>query len=203
MRNPGPSILHVLDIPCFRDHDSGPGPGYYIAACGTLDPWKGCAVYRSVDAGMSYALLARVTKAAVLGSAIGALASGPISGWDEANIVQVTVRGQLESYSEPNAPLVLIGSEILRYQDADLVSSRGSMTTYELSMLQRGLKGTEDAVGTHVAGDRFVLLDDAVLRIFCNVEDLGVAQLFKAVTSNTLITAASPVPFANTGRHYY
>lgn len=200
MANPGPTTALLLDIPAFRDADHD--AGYYAAVYGLSDEWGGCTLYRSLDGGIYYSPVIQIKKAAVGGAAVAALASGTPGEWDLINTVQVTVRGQLESTTEVNAPLLLLGNEILRYQDATLIGSRGIMTTYELGKLKRGLKGTEGAVGSHAAGDRVVLLNENVIRVDGNVEDLGISQLIKAVSFGSTLASAAAVPFVNTGKGY-
>ncbi|MFH0825298.1 MAG: hypothetical protein V2B18_21310 [Pseudomonadota bacterium] len=202
MAKSAPTTAMLLDIPFFRDADHD--AGYYVAACGaTSRTWKGCVLYRSLDGGSSYSQLIRITNASVLGSTSGALASGTPDAWDEVNAVDVVVHGVLENYEQINAPLILIGNEIVKCCAATLVGTLGAMNIYTLSELKRGLWNTSSQVGTHVAGDRVVLLDETVTRIPGNSEDIGQAQLIKAVSFGRALASAPATPFSNTGRGLY
>lgn len=81
--------------------------------------------------------------------------------FDYASTVDVILdSGELESRTEDEVlnglNTALIGNEIVGFATATLIGER----QYRLSTLLRGIADTMDEMDTHVAGERFVLLDD-------------------------------------------
>ena len=72
--------------------------------------------------------------------------------------------------------------------------------TYTLSGLLRGRRGTEWAVGTHEAGDRFVLLSsDAFRRIFLEPNGhVGAQRKYRALSVGEVFDTAYETTFTNT-----
>lgn len=225
---PGPTALAVLDLPALRDQD-GNG-GVYLAACGYLSGWEGTVVYRSADAGETWAEIDTLLDAGTLGTATTALADGQSTVWDFANTVTVQLlNGTLESASEAavlnGANAAAFGThgrwEIIQWQTATLVDTN----TYTLSGLLRGRRGTEWATGTHQVGDAFVLLDSAdLLRVLLSSADYGAVRRWRGasvgldtLSGDSVDIAAAPeslVPYApvhvvaehtvaDTGAHRY
>ena len=121
--------------------------------------YYGTTLYKTVDGGESYSLVQQLDARGTIGIATNALPIGPTEVWDYKNVLTVElICGELESRTEAavlngyNAALV--GNEIIQFQTAILVAPQ----VYELSGLLRGKLGTEDGLGTHLAGERFVLL---------------------------------------------
>jgi hypothetical protein len=180
---PPGSMFQLLDIAILRDADND--PGFYVAVKGTGSPYPGAAVLESRDA-VEYVEVATVTESAVIGSATTVL--GDWSGgnvFDETNSVTVDVGlGTLASVSrdsvlDAGANACILGSEILQFRDAALVSAG----VYTLSGFLRGRRGTESLMTGHAAGDRFVLLQSRGLRrIEKQTLDIGATKFYKAVT---------------------
>ena len=79
------------------------------------------------------------------------------------------------------ANLALLGDEIIQFTSATALAAAGS---FRLSGLLRGRRGTEAAMTTHLAGERFVLLDTARLTAFDPApEAIGSRLRFKAVAA--------------------
>lgn len=148
--------LLVLDLPPLTSSDDQ--PGLYLAAASSSG-WRGGIVYRSTAA-ESPTSFARLGALAITGVATNALAAGTTHTFDNANTVTVALaHGALQSVSQSavlnGANAALLGDEIIQFQTATLISD----STYVLSGLLRGRRGTESAVDSHAAGERFVLLD--------------------------------------------
>lgn len=183
---PGPTALAVLDLPALRDQDDD--GGVYLAARGYLSGWEGAVVYRSADAGETWAEIDTLLDAATLGTATTALADGQATVWDFANTVTVRLlNGTLDSASESavlnGANAAALGYhgrwEIIQWQTATLVGTN----TYTLSGLLRGRRGTEWATGLHAIGDAFVLLDAADLtRSLLGSADYGVSRRWRGAS---------------------
>lgn len=191
--------LQLLDIPILRDVDDD--SGLYVATkptTGTTFP--GAAIFDSAD-NSAFVRQATVLESAVFGSCTTVLGDwdGPRV-FDERNTVTVNVGdGTLSSSTralvlnnrETNA--ALIGSEIVQFTTATLVSSG----VYRLSGLLRGCRGTEWAIGTHAAFDRFVLLREAgIRRIPVENSSLGLSRYYKAVTLGRALSSASSQEYA-------
>lgn len=196
----GPTELHLLDVPILRDADDA--PGVYAAAAGYYAGWRGAELWASADAGATYA---RTTTAFLVASVVGSVATvlpnftgGNI--FDALSTVEVQVRGELASDSEANvlagANAALVGNEIIQFRTATLVSAG----RYRLTGLLRGRRGTEQHMGTHAIGDRFVLLSAAALqRVAGASADIGAAKTYKAPGFGQALADAAAIAFTDTG----
>jgi hypothetical protein len=107
------------------------------------------------------------------------LPTGPLWIFDRGAKVRVRLySGALESVSEEellggeNAAAVgddASGFEIVQFRDAVLVAP----STYEISWLLRGQRGSEPEMRALPAGARFVLLDPAVVQVDLGMEAIG------------------------------
>jgi len=117
------------------------------------------------------------------------LLAGPVGYWDRINTVSVRINsGTLESKTEDEVMqgqnIAVIGSEIIGFRTATLTAT----LTYTLSNLLRGLRDTEPFVSTHVAGERFVLLDQNVLNFQpIDISEVGVTKYFKVAAPGQIV----------------
>jgi hypothetical protein len=140
------------------------------------------------------------TRRPPMGFATTALPSGPTTIHDDVNTVTVQLTyGELASVTRalslngPNA--ALLGDEILTFDTATPLGG----TDWQLSGLLRGRKGTEWAVGTHVIGEGFVLLDAGTIgRVTDPMPYRNVALHYKAVSAGLAIASATDTPFTDT-----
>lgn len=192
--------LELLDIPLLRDADDGPG---FYAAFGATGKWPGAALMRSVD-GVSYAEMLRATDRAVAGTATTVLADWPGGNvFDELSTVTVNVgAGVLASatrdaiINDRSTNAMLIGSEVVQFRDATLVSAG----VYTLTGFLRGRRGTEWAMGTHAAGERVVRLSMTGLRhVTESQSEIGVLRYWKGVTFGKSLADATEETFTDTG----
>jgi hypothetical protein len=197
----GPTTPLLLDIPLLRDQDDN--AGFYAAVAAYEAGWPGAVLYRSEDDGQSYDQVQAFLLAATWGTAsttLGNFTGGNI--FDETNSVTVTLTsGELESRDEVSvlngANACLLGSEILQFRTATLIAEK----QYTLSGLLRGRRGTEAAIATHVANERFILLEaDALRRIVGASAELNLERDYKAVTIGGVVQDTLPLAFTNTGR---
>lgn len=188
--------LLLMDLPALlNQHDV---PGIFIAVSGYRN-WRGGAVYRSSD-DEYYPLLTSITYPSIAGYSTTVLGSGSTELLDRLNTVTVTVDNDtLESVTWSalldGANIALLGNEIIQFQTATLVSAG----TYQLSNLLRGRFGTEYAVGTHTAGDRFVLLDSARIKFLEAVNtDYNRTYYFRVVPLGQTLDTAQAYTFQYT-----
>jgi hypothetical protein len=201
---PGTAELVLLDLPLLRDADNDAG---YYAAIHSIGgtSWAGASLYRSSDGGTTYEEVAASAEEASVGRLVSALDSGPTTIIDEGSELFVDMdSGELESISEASLLAGLnaaaIGAdgrwEVLQFRDAVL---SGSPNSWKLTGLLRGRRGTESAVGSSQANDKFVLLDSAVMRVPMNLSAIGAERQHKALLSGTSLEAAPAVDFAGQG----
>jgi len=168
--------------------------------------WNGSAVYRSDDGGENggntFALLAGLDGAATFGIIITNLPDGPFETWDMVNEVEVILTaGSLASVNElavlNGANAALIGDELVQFQNAELIGE----STYKLTRLLRGRQGTEWAIGSHSAGDRFVLITPALYTTAIANNLIGRELFYKAVSVGNSLGNTDEVTFTYTGRN--
>ena len=201
----GTADLVLLDLPLLRDADNDAG---YYAAISAIDSttFGGAVLYRSPDGGTTYEEVAVAGAEATMGEVITPLGTGPTTIIDEGGELEVTITSgdDLESISEESMLAGLnaaaIGAddrwEIIQFRDA--VPS-GSPATWLLTGLLRGRRGTEWAVGSGQAGDRFVLLDSALVRVPMNIAGIGAEREHKAVLVGSSLDATTAVDFTGEG----
>ena len=192
----------LLDLPALRDAEDQ--PGLYVAVTGSAANWTGAAIYDSLD-NITYNVQATFSTQAPLGfctTTLGAWTGG--NTFDETNTVTVNVGIQqlasvtwsdLLASTEINAALV--GSELIQYRVATLVSSG----IYTLSGLLRGRKGT--ASTGHAAAERFVALSVSSGLQFLPLQsgDLARLRYYKGVSASqalSAVTAQTITPIGNT-----
>ena len=157
---PNPATrLEILDIPAYPN-DAQDALTLRFAACGVANGWTGATVMQHHASGDDETLL-DITTPATMGSALTVLASGVSQLFDRINTVDVSLLGDatLASVSEASvlngANVAVLGDEVIQFANATLINP----ATYRLSTLLRGRFGSEYAMGSHGAGERFVLLD--------------------------------------------
>ncbi|CAJ3065966.1 Uncharacterised protein [Burkholderia pseudomallei] len=180
----GPTMLTIMDLPPLQSGDTS--QGLYIAACGMASNWPGCAIELSRD-GSSYSNVLNVNKAATMGSAATALPNfGGGNQPDELSTVSVVLyNGTLSScaYSDflNGLNAAYLGGELIFFRNAVQTAAN----TYTLSGLLRGRGGTEAAMGSHAAGDAFVLLSTSNIASFqILLTDIGLQLSFEPFLLN-------------------
>jgi len=186
--------------------DADDDPGFYAAAC-AADPkatgWGGCTVFVSVDGGVTYASAFSIaTGEATMGkttNVLGDFHGGNIP--DELSSVNVLLsNGTLSSTNNTGllagVNMAVVGDEILYFRDATLETD-GS---YTLRGFLRGRRGSEYAMGSHAAADRFLLVDSSkFVRVAQSTADIGIAKKYKAVTNRMTLATAAAQDFTNQG----
>lgn len=196
---PGPTNIEFLDIPYLTDATAI--PGFYVAASGYLDGWDGGSVYESKDNGENWSQVLTLDKPAIMGRTLTTL-SGSASAlhFDYTSTVDIFIfdgsGSGLASITEAqlleNANSCVIGNEVLNFQTVtDLGSNK-----YRLSgPMIRGRRGTENYIGAHSVGERFVILNTNIDWFPISVDTVGTARLFRAVSYGNLITETDNVSF--------
>lgn len=197
--------LILLDLPPLLDEDDN--AGFYAAAYPLVSyrQWNGAVIHRSVDGGGAYGQIGSITNAATVGTLAEDLPEGITTVFDDANeIVVELISGAFESVTEDDllenrANAVAIGAhgrwEIVQFQTA----TQETDTQWRLSHLLRGRRATEHNVGLGVTGDFVVLLAGGVSRLTLQIADIGVENLYRAVTIGATFGSSSPQEFTGDG----
>lgn len=195
-----PTGLFLLDTALLRDVDEG--PGYYLAVTPQgSGGWSGATVFSSPE-GASWRSEATLTTGVSYGSALTLLGEGSPYVIDGGHTVDIRMaRGTLSSISQlellNGANGALLGDEVIQWQTATPLDA----TSWRLSTLLRGRRGTEWAIPTHRAGERFLVLSTVTLRRGnMNLSEVGTARQYRAVTMNTDATTTTSQAFVNEAR---
>lgn len=200
-----PTLFEPLDMPILRDADDD--AGYYAAVAAdrlsASDEWPG-AVYVQAFSPGAFEQEFTTGDPCVMGEALTILPNWTGGNeFDESSTVNVEVVGELESstrdlmLADLTVNAMLIGSEVIRFRLATLLSADGERRTYRLSGLLRGQRGTEWAIGGHVANERVILLNNALRRVPGLLTQIGLERDVKAVTLNLLLSDVPDVAFTN------
>lgn len=193
---PPEATIYVLDIPLLRPQDDGPGE--YVAVTQT-GRFRGVAILKSSD-DVTYTRVADVESRATAGVCDSELPAFDGWGWDNSSVLTVTLDdgGTLSSATKSaiegsrSLNLAAVGVhgrwELIQFSTATLLTG----TTYELRGLLRNLLGTEWANADHEAGDSFVLINSALVRVPGAVSDLGQTRYYKAVPSGRSAGSVAP-----------
>lgn len=183
MPNYGDTSLRLLDVPALTDAEADQ-IGYRVAATGSGSAWRSGVLEVSVDDGTTWSTATTLLAYTTMGYAGATPLPDPPANIGAANIddvstVSVTcIKGSLASVSDEllvaGANRALIGSEMIQFGTASLVSG----TTYTLSHLLRGRRGTEGAMTGHVADEPFTMLSGAPF-VAASVADIGTPLQFR------------------------
>jgi hypothetical protein len=200
-----PTVFQALDIPILRDADND--AGYYAAVAAdresAADQWDG-AVFVQAFSADAFEQAFVTAESGIIGECLTTLGNwtgGNV--FDESSTLDVEVVGELASstrdlmLADLSINAMLVGHEIIRFRLATLLNAEGERRTYRLMGLLRGQRGTEWAMGQHLADERCVLLNPALRRVAGLLTQIGLQRNVKGVTLNTLLSDVADVPFTN------
>ena len=192
------TMLALLDLPAFPT-DAITDSLLRYAVSGIGQNWNGSAVYRSDDGGATYALMQSVVAEATIGSVLNNIPAGSTVTWDTFTTINVLlIYGQLQSVTDlavlNGANVCVIGNEVIQFVNATLTGTN----QYTLSRLLRGRLGTEWAVGTHTAGETFVLMDTTLQEQSMAGSTYGISKFYKPVSIGNTLANTSPQSFTYT-----
>jgi len=189
----------LMDAPLLRDTDDT--PGFYTAAAGLSNLiWQGGPLNRSLDGGATFSLLDTYIGPTFGGSAVTSLGAPPgndYSLWDETNSLVVTMLTpfMLLNSTTPNTVLAgtenvaMLGEELIGFANVTEIGPQ----LYRLSLLRRGMQGSDWAMGSHTVGEPFVLLSGGnVLSETLQLSQLGLAFEYEAYSANAVTTNLTP-----------
>lgn len=211
---PGPTDfadtrIVLMDMPILEDaHDDF---GYYVVMSGSQVYWTRGHVDLSPD-GVTFGTIIDADQAAVMGDVPDALPAGPTTGWDDTldttSVLTVELLHDgmvLESVTDAQLDALrnyaFVGKdgqgEYLQFKTATQVGP----TTWELTDLRRGRRGTDWAMATHTDDEEFVLLGEGGVFRMVYVDDStwGDENVYRGVTLHQDPLDADTVLFTNTG----
>jgi len=175
--------LTIIDVGPLTDSDATSVGFYYaVSRQSTTPDWRGASVYDSVD-DLSFSDIGSSDNEATAGVCDTTLADGPVGFWDRKNTLRVTLYdGTLESKTSIEVLRgenhAYVGDEVIGYQTATLISG----TTYDLSILLRGRRATNDATDGHGAAEAFTALAaGSVQWLSSSLSYKGVTRYWKGV----------------------
>lgn len=199
-----------IDMPILADQEDD--FGFYVAMAGTAAYWPRGAVQATGNGTTWATILDSDSGCPAMGDVAGVLEAGGTTGLDDTldttSVLTVVLLhdgmslssatdAQLDGY----ANFAFVGQdgmgEYVQFKTATKVAPK----TWELTDLRRGRKGTDWAIGSHAAGDEFVLLGQGgVFRIvYADADMWGAPLTLRGVTIHQDPADAEPVDFTNTG----
>lgn len=163
----GRTLVHAFELPPI-DEVRTAMPRLAVAAAGSAAGWRRAALLLSTDDGGTWQASGGTQGVAVIGTVVSP--PSPASPWIEDRRSSVEVElvhagMQLDDADtgvlDGGANLAMLGDELIQFAHAQRVSG----ARWRLSHLWRGRRGTERAIGSQVAGDRFVLLDAGAMAL--------------------------------------
>ena len=200
------TLVQFIDAPPLPTDTSSNQALLRIGVAADGANWNGAAIYRSDDGGEAggntFQVLAGLDGAATFGAIITNLAAGPFETWDRVNEVEVILTaGSLASVSElavlNGANAALIGNELIQFENAQLIGEN----TYKLTKLLRGRQGTEWAIGTHAAGERFLATTPALYTTAIANNLIGRQLFYKGVSVGNSLGNTDELAFTYAGRN--
>lgn len=189
-----PTKLFVLNVPLLQDTDDLGGSvsrTYYAAShFNAAENWPGALIQRSTNSQL-FETRTLVNNRVSWGSTLNALGntSSPFR-FDEVNTLTVGMAiggNMLASVSDSDflagfVNAAIVGDEIIRFRDV----TPNADGTYTLSYLLRGQRGTDVFTSGHIAGERFLLLNEQVIRLeSITLALLGTTLFYRGVTRGT------------------
>ncbi|MDG1286752.1 MAG: glycoside hydrolase TIM-barrel-like domain-containing protein [Rickettsiales bacterium] len=166
------------------------------------EDWSGALLYRSSDEGQSWRSGLSTDEPAICGTMLSLPASDTsIATLDNRSEMAVNLVGSGTLASTTQSALLnganaaLVGNEIIQFASAELIAAG----KYKLTGLLRGRLGTEQAMAAHTIGERFVLLDERVLKDSDSSALIGLPRDYRSVTLGSTLGQVESVSFTHSG----
>ena len=184
----GPTVFHLLDLPPLDD-SVATAPRVAVIAAGLSPGWRRAALLLSLDDGASWQEAGTTASPAIIGTAQTLLPPASALLSDEFNTVDVALLHELmqlhSSSSEAllaSANAALIGDELIQFRSAVPLGNN----RYRLSGLLRGRRGTEWAIQSHVAGERFILVEREAMSLVDIPPGIGRVRVMAAGIADSI-----------------
>lgn len=204
----GPSVpsLQLISLPPLKDEHVG-RVGLYAVATNEDQglPWKGAVLYESTDGGTNFLPKAQLVEEGVLVELVTAPATTVDPEFvDYSNTIRVKVLNSSFVLSSVDEEAMLQGANRMWIGDenggevfgfATVAAVAGQSDQYDLSVLLRGLRGTEGKMAGHSSGDRGILLTaPGVHFVPLSPASVGTARHLKLVPQNGAPVVYESVP---------
>ena len=203
------TVVVPMDMPMQSDtHDDF---GFYVAMGASAPGWQRGRVEVSGD-GVNYATLLDYTESAVMGTVDGVLPAGPTTGLDDTLDTEtvltvellhsgMSLQGTTETLLDAYENFAFVGADGVGEYLQFMTATQIGPTTWDLTDLRRGRRGTDHAIGTHGAGEQFVLLGEGgIYRVpAVDASGWGDSLVLRGVTLHQDAAGADTVTFTNTG----
>jgi hypothetical protein len=198
IQRPAAVELFVVEYPPLDDDVESLRLGFAVCrSTGVGDFFPVTTIFESTDGGASYQAVMLYQTAATVGTVASVSPVVQLHTWDRVSVLTVVLRPgspPLTSASEEAPHYAMLGEECVAFVHVTATA----LETYELRILRRGSRGTEQRLPSG-APVSFVLLN-AVLRNrtrTLRTPDIGLTRHYKAVPSGTNIAAVTEqaVPF--------
>jgi hypothetical protein len=203
LETPANTQLWMGKLPPLRFEDAR--FGYYWAGCPRgKGSWNGFQFYREeIAASGVYAHLAGTERPSMIGVVVGVLPSvADPNAWDTTSSLivdfyydddSIQSRTQSDLIASPVLNRAAAGTganiEILQFATATpQTASSPYVSRYLFTTLRRGRNNTQGAVGSHVAGEPFIILSDAVEFMSEDASQSSQTCNFKAVSIGQALT---------------
>jgi hypothetical protein len=187
--------------------------GFYVAMAGSADYWERGAVRVSGDGGAHWAtLLDSPQSCPAMGDVTGTLVAGTTTGLDDTldtvTVLTVellhdgmTLSSCTDAQLDANVNFAFVGKDGMGEYVQFKTAAQTGPTTWELTNLRRGRRGTDWAIGSHSSGEEFVLLGgEGVFRIvYSDAAKWGIDFEFRGVSLHQDDADAPIIHFTNTG----
>ncbi|MEJ2409972.1 MAG: phage tail protein [Novosphingobium sp.] len=192
----GTTVLVAYELPLDGGSAGADTPRPFAAVSSPFASWTGAALYADHGDGELHPLGPSGRVRSVIGTATTALPPASPLVLDRTSQLDITLIDpamQLASADmlqlASGANLALAGKEILQFAAATALGGRA----WRLRGLLRGRGGTESAIGTHVAGEPFVLLDSRPVALDAAILGNGEGRRTVAVGRADPDPVAAPV----------
>ncbi|WP_026091752.1 phage tail protein [Blastomonas sp. AAP53] len=197
----GPSQFAIFDLPSPLDRPMAHSH-IGLAVGGASAGWRGAHVYEVQADGTLGEVLDFLRVGAVMGQVVVPPGPGtPLLRDDLRSIIVRLVRDTpfaLVNASDDalarGANMAMVGAELLQFAHVQPLGDR----QFRLSGLWRGRGGTEDSIGGHIAGDPFVLVNEALGLV--EPDRIGVQPDFRAAAQGRGDDAPVVVDLTHHGR---
>ncbi len=197
------TIYELLDLPCLQDADSD--PGFYVAAQGSsAGKWKGATFYKSIDSGATYNQLFSLVSDTLTATIDAPLPVTQAYTWDDSTTILITTPDESFAFESVTDDAMLNGAngaavgadgrwEIIQYGIATQIGP----TSWALSHLLRGRRGTEHVIGSSRANDALTVISQHTIgRVVLASSEIGAIRTYRGTSIGASFTSGTVENFA-------